>query len=175
MSSTPSPSAGVRHVTPFKRAHFRPPQPAHEQQAGDHGVESAPAVRRGVGFDAPAVRAGTGGGGENRGEPVRAARLEELAEVDGQRGGAGTQPGRAPASLAGPGRYRGARLSAGTGAVCVRAEHEKGKGVGRPGRVRGRRVDRLRGSPGRAALASATARHGPGVSASTGELLCVNR
>ena len=105
---------------------------------GDHGVESAPAVRRGVGFDAPAVRAGTGGGGENRGEPVRAqrgglapapvggratvaaqhaggrfpgggrlagelgpkpdggdgqgggggraARLEELAEVDGQRG-----------------------------------------------------------------------------------------
>ena len=105
---------------------------------GDHGVESAPAVRRGVGFDAPAVRAGTFGGGENRGEPVRAqrgglapapvggratvaaqhaggrfpgggrlagelgpkpgggdgqgggggraARLEELAEVDGQRG-----------------------------------------------------------------------------------------
>ena len=36
--------AGVRHVTPFKRAHFRPPQPAHEQQRGDHGVESAPAV-----------------------------------------------------------------------------------------------------------------------------------
>ena len=46
----------------------------------DHGVESAPALRRGVGFDAPAVRAGTGGGGG------RAARLEELAEVDGQRG-----------------------------------------------------------------------------------------
>ena len=66
--------AGVRHVTPFKRAHFRPPQPAHEQQRGDHGVESAPAVRRGVGFDAPAVRAGTFGGGENRGEPVRAQR-----------------------------------------------------------------------------------------------------
>ena len=95
-------------------------------------------MRRGGGFDAPAVRAGTGGGGENRGEPVRAqrgglapapvggrateaaqhaggrfpgggrlagepgpepdggdgegggggraARLEELAEVDGQRG-----------------------------------------------------------------------------------------
>ena len=49
--------AGVRHVTPFKRAHFRPPQPAHEQQRGDHGVESAPAVRRGGGFDAPAARA----------------------------------------------------------------------------------------------------------------------
>ena len=99
---------------------------------------AAPASRRGVGFNAPAVRAGTGGGGENRGEPVRAqrgglapapvggratvaaqhaggrfpggvrlagelgpkpdggdgegggggraARLEELAEVDGQRG-----------------------------------------------------------------------------------------
>ena len=31
-------------------------------------------MRRGVGFDAPAVRAGTGGGGENRGEPVRAQR-----------------------------------------------------------------------------------------------------
>ena len=79
--------AGVRHVTPFKRAHFRPPQPAHEQQAGDHGVESAPAVRRGVGFDAPAVRAGPGGGGENRGEPVRA-----------QRGGLAPAPvgGRAP-------------------------------------------------------------------------------
>ena len=66
--------AGVRHVTPFKRAHFRPPQPAHKQQRGDHGVESAPAVRRGGGFDAPAVRAGTFGGGENRGEPVRAQR-----------------------------------------------------------------------------------------------------
>ena len=51
-----------------------PPQPAHKQQRGDHGVESAPALRRGVGFDAPAVRAGTGGGGENRGEPVRAQR-----------------------------------------------------------------------------------------------------
>ena len=59
-----------RHVTPFKRAHFRPPQPAHEQQRGDHGVESAPAVRRGGGFDAPAVRAGPGGGGENRGRPL---------------------------------------------------------------------------------------------------------
>ena len=94
---------------------------------GDHGVESAPAVRRGGGFAAPAVRAGTGGGGENRAPaPVggratvaaqhaggrfpgggrlagergpkpdggdgqgggggRAARLEELAEVDGQQG-----------------------------------------------------------------------------------------
>ena len=50
--------AGVGHVPPFKRAHFRPPPPAHEQQAGDHGVESAPALRRDVGFDAPAVRAG---------------------------------------------------------------------------------------------------------------------
>ena len=36
------------------------------------GVESAPALRRGVGFDAPTVRAGPFGGGENRGEPVRA-------------------------------------------------------------------------------------------------------
>ena len=41
---------------------------------GDHGVESAPALRRGGGFDAPAVSAGTVGGGENRGEPVRAQR-----------------------------------------------------------------------------------------------------
>ena len=31
-------------------------------------------MRRGVGFDAPAVRAGPFGGGENRGEPVRAQR-----------------------------------------------------------------------------------------------------
>ena len=31
-------------------------------------------MRRGGGFDAPAVRAGTFGGGENRGEPVRAQR-----------------------------------------------------------------------------------------------------
>ena len=66
--------AGVRHVGPAQGGDFRPPQPAHKQQAGDHGVESAPALRRGVGFDAPAVRAGTGGGGENRGEPVRAQR-----------------------------------------------------------------------------------------------------
>ena len=35
---------------------------------------AAPALRRGVGFDAPAVGAGTFGGGENRGEPVRAQR-----------------------------------------------------------------------------------------------------
>ena len=63
---------GVGHVPPFERAHFRPPQPAHEQQSGDHGVRAAPALRRGVGFDAPAVGAGTFGGGENRGEPVRA-------------------------------------------------------------------------------------------------------
>ena len=49
----------------------------------------------------------------------------------------------------------------------VRCPESQGAGVGRPGRVRGRRVGRLRGSPGRAALASATARHGPGVSAST--------
>ena len=65
---------GVRHVGPAQSGDFRPPQPAHEQQRGDHGVESAAALRRGVGFDAPAVRAGTGGGGENRGEPVRAQR-----------------------------------------------------------------------------------------------------
>ena len=32
-------------------------------ERGDHGVESASALRRGVGFDALAVRAGTGGGG----------------------------------------------------------------------------------------------------------------
>ena len=47
------------------------------------------------------------------------ARCRGPAGSDRWRGGAGTQPGRAPASLAGPGRYRGARLSAGTGAVCV--------------------------------------------------------
>ena len=57
-----------------KRAHFGAAQPAHEQQAGDHGVRAAPALRRGVGFDAPAVGAGPFGGGENRGEPVRAQR-----------------------------------------------------------------------------------------------------
>ena len=34
--------AGVRHVGPAQSGDFRPPQPAHEQQAGDHGVESAP-------------------------------------------------------------------------------------------------------------------------------------
>ena len=41
---------------------------------GDHGVRAAVALRRGVGFDAAAVGAGTFGGGENRGEPVRAQR-----------------------------------------------------------------------------------------------------
>ena len=50
--------AGVRHVGPAHGGDFRPPQPAHEQQAGDHGVESAPAP--------------VGG---------RAARLEDRAEV----------------------------------------------------------------------------------------------
>ena len=77
--------AGVRHVGPAQGGDFRPPQPAHKQQAGDHGVESAPALRRGVGFDAPAVSAGTVGGGENRGEPVRA-----------QRGGVGERGGPPP-------------------------------------------------------------------------------
>ena len=66
--------AGVRHVGPAHGGDFRPPQPAHKQQRGDHGVESAPAVRRGVGFDAPAGGAWPFGGGENRGEPVRAQR-----------------------------------------------------------------------------------------------------
>ena len=64
----------TRPAIPAQSGDFRPPQPAHEQEPGDHGVESAPALRRGVGFDAPAVRAGPFGGGENRGEPVRAQR-----------------------------------------------------------------------------------------------------
>ena len=101
---------------------------------------------------------------------------EEIKNILAEKQEAQDDPAsKTPGVIAQDADERGARLSAGTGAVCVRAEHEKGKGVGRPDRVRGRRVDRLRGSPGRAALASATARHGPGVSASTGELLCVNR
>ena len=100
MSSTPSPSRASDTSTPFKRAHFRPPQPAHEQQRGDHGVESAPAVRRGVGFDAPAVRAGTFGGGENRGEPVRA-----------QRGGLAPAPVGGRATVAA--QHAGGRFSGG--------------------------------------------------------------
>ena len=65
---------GVRHVGPAQGGDFRPPQPAHEQQPGDHGVRAAAPSRRGVGFNAPAVSAGTFGGGKNRGEPVRAQR-----------------------------------------------------------------------------------------------------
>ena len=42
--------------------------------APDHGVRAAAPLRRGVGFNAPAVGAGPFGGGENRGEPVRAQR-----------------------------------------------------------------------------------------------------
>ena len=41
---------------------------------GDHGVREAPAWSRGVGFDAPAVGAGTFGGGKISGEPVRTQR-----------------------------------------------------------------------------------------------------
>ena len=145
---------------------------------GDHGVESAPALRRGVGFDAPAVRAGPGGGGENRGEPVRAqrgglapapvggratvaaqhaggrfpggvglagelgpkpdggdgqgggggraARLEELAEVDGQRG---------VVNRGGPPPGVQARQRAEVGPSGVDAD----RGVGEP--ARGRRGD----------------------------------
>ena len=63
MSSTPSPSRASVTSAQRKAATSDRRSPAHEQQRGDHGVESAPAVRRGVGFDAPAVRAGTGGGG----------------------------------------------------------------------------------------------------------------
>ena len=178
MSSTPSPSRASVTSAQCQGGDFRPPQPAHEQQAGDHGVESAPAVRRGGGFDAPAVRAGTGGGGENRGEPVRAqrgglapapvggrapvaaqhaggrfpgggrlagergpkpdggdgegggggraARLEELAEVDGQRGV--VNRGGPPPGVQAPQR-------AGVGPSGVDAE----RGVGEP--ARGRRGD----------------------------------
>ena len=108
--------AGVRHVGPAHGGDFRPPQPAHKQQRGDHGVESAPALRRGVGFDAPAVRAGTGGGGENRGEPVRA-----------QRGGVGERGGPPPCVQA--------RQRAEVGPSGVEAETR----VGEP--ARGRRGD----------------------------------
>ena len=136
--------AGVRHVTPFKRAHFRPPQPAHEQQRGDHGVESAPAVRRGGGFDAPAVRAGTGGGGENRGEPVRA-----------QRGGLAPAPvgGRATeAAQHAGGRFPGGGRLAGERGPKPDGGDGEGGGGGRadpPRRSRrGRRPARRR-QPGR--------------------------
>ena len=108
--------AGVRHVGPAQGGDFRPPQPAHKQQAGDHGVESAPALRRGVGFDAPAVSAGTVGGGENRGEPVRA-----------QRGGVGERGGPPPGVQA--------RQRAEVGPSGVEAETR----VGEP--ARGRRGD----------------------------------
>ena len=95
-------------------------------QAGDHGVESAPAVRRGGGFDAPAVRAGTGGGGENRGEPVRA-----------QRGGLAPAPvgGRAPeAAQHAGGRFPGGgRLAGELGpkpAPLATASASGGPGIG---------------------------------------------
>ena len=58
-----------------------------------------------MGFDAPAVRAGTGGGGENRGEPVRA-----------QRGGLAPAPvgGRAPeAAQHAGGRFPGGAAQSG--------------------------------------------------------------
>ena len=122
--------AGVRHVTPFKRAHFRPPQPAHKQQRGDHGVESAPAVRRGGGFDAPAVRAGPGGGGENRGEPVRA-----------QRGGLAPAPvgGRAPvAAQHAGGRFPGGGRLAGELGPKPDGGDGQGGGGGRAARLEDR-------------------------------------
>ena len=72
--SNPSPSLASdtsRHSSALTSERRNPPI---EQQPGDHGVGSAAAVRRGVGFDAPAVLAWAFGGGENGGESVRAER-----------------------------------------------------------------------------------------------------
>ena len=130
MRSTPSPSRGVRHVGPAQGGDFRPPQPAHKQQRGDHGVESAPAVRRGVGFDAPAVRAGTVGGGENRGEPVRA-----------QRGGLAPAPVGGRATVAAQhagGRFPGGVRLAGELGPKPDGGDGKGGGGGRAARLEDR-------------------------------------
>ena len=47
--------AGVGHVGPAESGDFRPPQPAHEQKPGDHGVQPAARGRHLVGLDAAAV------------------------------------------------------------------------------------------------------------------------
>ena len=105
---------------------------------GDHGVESAPAVRRGGGFDAPAVGAGPGGGGENRGEPVRA-----------QRGGLAPAPvgGRAPvAAQHARGRCPGGVGLAGERGPTPDGGDGEGGGGGRAARLEERaEVDGQRG------------------------------
>ena len=164
MSSTPSPSRASVTSEPAHGGDFRPPQPAHKQQRGDHGVESAPAVRRGGGFDAPDVRAGTGGGGENRGEPVRAQRgglapapVGGRATVAAQHAGGRFPGGGRLAGELGPkpdggdgGGGRAARLEelAEVGPSGVGAD----RGVGEPARGRrgdGQRPHRVGASGGR--------------------------
>ena len=72
-------------------------------------------------------------------------------------------PEASRASLADGGQHRGARLSAGTGAVAVRCPEPQGAGVGIPLDVRGRRVGRGGDAPRRAALASTSTGERPGV------------
>ena len=83
-------------------------------------------MRRGGGFDAPAVGAGTGGGGENRGEPVRA-----------QRGGLAPAPvgGRAPeAAQHAGGRFPGGGRLAGERGPTPDGGDGEGGGGGRAAR-----------------------------------------
>ena len=76
-------------------------------------------MRRGVGFDAPAVGAGTFGGGENRGETVRA-----------QRGGLAAAPVGGRATVAA--QHAGGRFPGGE----LRPEPDGGDGhSGRRGRA----------------------------------------
>ena len=87
-------------------------------------------MRRGVGFDAPAVRAGTGGGGENRGEPVRA-----------QRGGLAPAPVGGRATDAGQhagGRFPGGGRLAGELGPTPDGGDGQGGGGGRAARLEDR-------------------------------------
>ena len=138
----------------------------------DHGVESAPAVRRGVGFDAPAVRAGPGGGGENPAEPGRAQRgglapapVGGRATVAAQHAGGRFPGGVRLAGELGPkpdgGDGQRGVVNLGGPAPCVQARQraevgpsgvEADRGVGEPARGRrgdGQRPRRVRASGAR--------------------------
>ena len=86
--------AGVGHVDPAQRGDFRPLQPAHEEQPGDHRVETPPRGGHPLRLDAAAAPARPVARGEH-GRQVRGAEWAGLAAatVGGRPAVAGEYPG----------------------------------------------------------------------------------
>ena len=140
--------AGVGHVRPAEGGDFRPPQPAHKQQPGDHGVQTAAHGGHLVGLDAAAAPARPVARGEH-GRQVRGAERAGLAStaVAGRSAVAGEDSG---GPLAGR-----VRLAGEAGPEPRRGDRRRGRRGGAPRGVelgevggQGRVIELLAAEPG---------------------------